>query len=113
MIRILFCCQFYAPSVGGVQEVVRQLDERLTGLGHQVTVATSRMESRRSTKLNGVVIKEFLVAGNLVSGLTGEVRQYRDVVLAVHVDVMLVYAALQRSVDALEDVLDLITYPKV
>ncbi len=111
--RILFCCQFYAPSVGGVQEVVRQLAERLTGLGHQVTVATSRMESRRSTKLNGVVIKEFLVAGNLVSGLTGEVRQYRDFVLAGNFDVMLVYAAQQWSFDALWDVLDQIPFPKV
>ena len=25
MMRILFCCEFYYPSVGGVQEVMRHL----------------------------------------------------------------------------------------
>ena len=28
--RLLLCCENYAPSVGGVQEVMRQLAERLS-----------------------------------------------------------------------------------
>jgi len=39
-VNILHTVEFYSPSVGGAQEVVRQISELLVKRGHDVTVAT-------------------------------------------------------------------------
>lgn len=111
--RLLFACEFYYPSVGGVQEVIRQLAERLVERGHSVTVATSFLPDRKHLELNGVVIKQFKVSGNLSSGITGDAGSYRNYVLAGDYDLFMVKAAQQWTVDALLPVLDEITKPKV
>lgn len=111
--RILFVCQFYAPSVGGVQEVIRQIGERLAARGHRVTVATSRWPTRKFAALNGVRIEEFAVAGNAVAGLTGEVERYRSYVLRGEFDLIVIKAAQQWTFDALWPVLDRIPALKV
>jgi len=111
--RVLFCCQFYAPSVGGVQEVVRQLAERLVTRGHQVTVATTKLPNRDFETLNGVSIKEFAVTGNLAGGMSGEIDSYQKFVRGGDFDVMLVYAAQQWTFDALWPILDAIPCAKV
>ncbi|MDO8208681.1 MAG: glycosyltransferase family 4 protein [Gallionella sp.] len=111
--RILFCCQFYAPSVGGVQEVIRQLAERFVARGHQVTVATTTLPARDFDTLNGVDIQGFDVKGNRVSGMTGEVREYQEYVQRGDFDVVMIYAAQQWTFDALWPVLDNIKYAKV
>lgn len=111
--NILFCCQFYAPSVGGVQEVIKQLAERMAAHGHKVTVATTRLPNREFDVMNGVNIKEFSVAGNLASGMSGEIGAYQAYIQHGGFDVMLVYAAQQWTFDALWPVLDKINFPKV
>ena len=111
--RILFCCEFYAPSVGGVQEVMRQVAERLVKAGHQVTVATSALKARHFESLNGVQIKEFAVSGNLVRGIFGDDDSYRDYVINGSFDVVMIKAAQQWTFDALWPVLDDIRIPKV
>lgn len=111
--RVLFCCQFYAPSVGGVQEVIRQLAERLVARGHEVTVATTKLPNRTFETLNGVAVKGFAVTGNLASGMSGEIKEYQEFVLSGGFDVMLVYAAQQWTFDALWPILDRVNYPKV
>ena len=55
--RILHTVEFYPPSIGGMQEVVRQLSERLVLLGHDVTVATTRIPERTASSQNGVKIR--------------------------------------------------------
>jgi glycosyltransferase involved in cell wall biosynthesis len=112
-VRILFGCQFYAPSVGGVQEVMRQLAEQLVARGHQVTVATSKLPARDFQTLNGVDIKEFDVSGNLVSGMAGGIEQYQAYAMTSDFDVVMIMAAQQWTFDALWPVLDRIKYPKV
>jgi glycosyltransferase involved in cell wall biosynthesis len=99
--------------VGGVQEVIRQLAERLVARGHQVTVATTRLPTRDFDTLNGVCIREFEVTGNLVSGMSGEIAAYREYVAAGAFDVVMVYAAQQWTFDALWPVLGRITAAKV
>lgn len=111
--RILLACEFYYPSVGGVQEVMRQLAERLVERGHAVTVATSFLAERKSRELNGVRIAEFKVSGNLVGGLEGDVEAYRRYVIESDCDVFMVKAAQQWTFDALIAVLDGIRKPKV
>ncbi len=111
--RILFCCEFYAPSIGGVQEVMRQVAERLVVRGHEVTVATGKLPSRSFDTLNGVSIREFDVSGNLVRGIFGEQERYQDYVSKGDFDVVMIKAAQQWTFDALWPVLDRIGFPKV
>lgn len=99
--RILFGCEFYAPSIGGVQEVMRQLAERLVMRGHEVTVATTELPTRRFSELNGVAIREFRVSGNLARGMEGQVAGYRRFVASQPFDVIMVKAAQQWTFDAL------------
>jgi len=111
--KILFCCQFYAPSVGGVQELIKQLSENFVRRGHDVTVATTVLADRKSTELSGVHIREFNIQGNWVTGMSGEVALYQQFVVDAEFDVMLVYAAQQWTFDALWPVLEDIPYPVV
>jgi L-malate glycosyltransferase len=112
-VKLLFCCAEYWPSVGGVQEVMRQIAEQMVKAGHEVTVATSA-HRKRTTKLhNGVRIAEFHLEGNLVDGIHGEVDRYRDFVTKFDGDAILIKAAQQWSFDALLPVLDRITVRKV
>ena len=111
--RILLACEFYFPSVGGVQEVMRQVAERLVERGHSVTVATSYLPERQNRELNGVTIAEFAVTGNLVRGLSGDIDAYRRYVLQGDYDVFMVKAAQQWTFDALVPVLDRMSKPKV
>lgn len=104
--KYLLCCEHFAPSVGGVQEVVRQVAERLVSRGHRVTVATGAHSRRalRETR-NGVEVVSFQISGNLVKGMAGELEAYRQFVSAGPWDAILIKAAQQWSFDALVDML--------
>lgn len=111
--NILFCVEFYYPSLGGAQEVVRQLAERLALRGHSVTVATSRIASRSFDTHKGVRIIEFTVSGNQVRGLQGDVETYREFLKKGDFDTVLFYAAQQWTFDAAWSVMESITARKV
>ena len=111
--KFLFCCEFYYPSVGGVQEVMKQIAERLVARGHEVTVATTALPNRDFTVLNGVQIAQFAVTGNLVRGMHGEISHYRQFVRTFECDAILIKAAQQWTFDALWPDLDEITARKV
>jgi glycosyltransferase involved in cell wall biosynthesis len=111
--RLLFCCEFYYPSVGGVQEVMRQIAERMVKRGHQVTVVTTELKNRSFKELNGVKIEGFAVAGNAVRGITGEVERYCKFVCNADVDAILIKAAQQWTFDALWPVFDKIRARKI
>lgn len=112
--RILHAVEFYEPSVGGAQEVVRQISRRLAERGHEVTVATSAMPERGESSIDGVEVAEFDVRGNAVRGIEGaDVDAYRRFVADGDHDVVMTYAAQQWTTDALLPVLDSIEKPKV
>ncbi len=111
--RFLFCCEFYYPSVGGVQEVMRHIAERLVAWGHDVTVATTALANRDFDQQNGVKIIEFGVTGNLVRGLVGGIDDYREFVRTFPCDAIMIKAAQQWTFDALWPVLDQISTRKV
>jgi L-malate glycosyltransferase len=111
--RLLFCCNLYHPRRGGVPEVMRQIAERMAGMGHEVTVATSYVPERDFQVLNGVRIRQFNVTGNLAAGLKGEVGRYREFVTAFGADAILIKAAQQWTFDALWPVLDRLSARKV
>jgi glycosyltransferase involved in cell wall biosynthesis len=112
-LRLLLCCESYPPRRGGVQEVMRQIAERMVARGHDVTVATSRDRRRTSKVVNGVKIYEFKAGGKMVHGLNGQIDQYRKFVRTFDADAILVMAAQQWSFDALWPVLDDIKGRKV
>src|ERR1700731_765564 len=111
--RLLFCCELYHPSRGGVQEVMRQVAERLAAAGHDTTVVTSYLPERDFSSYNGGGVKAFEVAGNAVVGMRGEVDRYRDFVLNFDADAILIKAAQQWTFDALWPILDQIEARKV
>lgn len=97
--RILHTVEFYSPSVGGMQEVVKQLSERLVAAGHDVTVATTKLPNRTATTLNGVHIKEFAISGNAVRGYTGPTEEYQEFLRKSTFDVITSFAAQQWATD--------------
>jgi glycosyltransferase involved in cell wall biosynthesis len=112
--KIVCCVEFYYPSIGGAQEVVRQLAERLVVRGHDVTVATSNISSRESgVSINGVNIVSFHVSGNQVRGFSGELERYRRFLVNLDADIIFFYAAQQWTFDAAWDVLPKIKAHKV
>ena len=111
--RILFCCEFYYPSVGGVQTVIQQIAERLVKRGHEVTVATTKLPERTFDVLNGVKVEEFYASGNIVRGMHGEIQSYQNYLLSNTFDAILIKAAQQWTFDALWGILDQLKTPKV
>ena len=98
--NILLCCEQYPPSVGGVQEVMRQIAERLAAMGHRVTVATSRHPERGQDVIrNGVRIVSFAVSGNAVKGLSGDIGEYQSFLRNSDFDAILIKAAQQWTFD--------------
>lgn len=110
---ILHTVEFYEPSIGGAQEVIKQVSEKLTERGHRVTVATSRLHNRRSHSAGGVRIEEFEIAGNEVRGFRGETSRYQEFLLDSNFDVILNYAAQQWATDLAFQVLPRILSSKV
>lgn len=104
--RVLLCCEHYPPSVGGVQEVMRQIAERLACFGWQVTVATSTHPARAvDTLRNGVRIVSFPISGNLTKGMKGPLEQYQSFLEDGRFDAILIKAAQQWTFDAAVGVL--------
>jgi len=111
--KILHTVEFYPPSRGGAQEVIRQLSERLAARGHEVTVATTRLPERTQDAINGVRVVGFDVSGNAVRGLRGEVQAYQEFLRQGQFDVMLNYAAQQWTADAAFPVLEALPYGRI
>lgn len=112
-VKILHTCEFYPPSIGGAQEVVRRLSELLARSGHDVTVATTRIAEREEPTREGVKIEEFSISGDAVRGMTGEVTRYQEMLVDGGFDVIMNYAAQQWATDAAFPVLHEIGAAKV
>lgn len=111
--RILHTVEFYDPSKGGSQEVVKRISEQLVGRGHEVTVATTRSLKRECATINGVMIEEFDIEGNIVRGMVGETGRYQDFLKNSDFDVVMNYGAQQWATDLAMPILDQIPGKKV
>lgn len=112
-LEIAHCVQEYAPNVGGMAEVVRQLSERLVRLGHRVTVFTSENSKRTDTVLNGVSIRAYALSGNAVEGINGDPSQYISDIQSMKFDVVTIFASQHWASDLLLPILDRIDAKKV
>ena len=105
--------QEYAPAIGGMSEVVKQLSERLVSMGHSVTVATGINSERKSDIINGVKIISFSITGNYVMGYKGNIKEYEDFLLNSKFDVVTLFAAQQWATDIALPILTKIQGKKV
>jgi len=112
-LKILHTVEFYRPSVGGAQEVVKQISEALVRRGHDVTVATSNLPERASGTIDGVRIEGFSVSGNATLGYKGETERYKQFLIDGNFDVMMNYAAQQWATDLAFSVLEKVPYRRV
>lgn len=112
-LNILHTVENYYPSIGGMQEVVRQISERLAKLGHNVTIATSRLSGRNKKILNGLSIKEFNIGGNMVEGMHGDINIYKNFLLTSNFDIITNFAAQQWATDIILPLLDKINAKKI
>src|SRR5437773_7620617 len=111
--KILHTVEFYTPSTGGAQEVVRQISEQLVKRGHEVTVATTKLPNRATATINGVRIESFAISGNSVRGCAGETNRYTEFLLSGKFDIMMNYAAQQWATDLTYPILDQLPYRRV
>ncbi len=112
-LNILHCVESYYPDIGGMQEVVRQLSERLVKMGHRVTVATRALQERDQTIINGVEIVEFNIRGNIAVGLQGQTDAYQAFLLNSKFDVVTFFAAQQWATDIALPILNQIKGKKI
>lgn len=103
--KILHTVEFYEPSKGGSQEVVKQLSEHMVAMGHEVTVATTKLADRANKDINGVKIVEFDISGNILTGYTGQLDEYKQFLLDSSYDVVMNYAAQNWSTDLFFEVM--------
>jgi L-malate glycosyltransferase len=100
-LNIAHCVESYAPALGGMPEVVKQLSERMVRMGHSVTVFTSTHPERGTGSINGVNVRAFAIKGNAVDGITGDAEAYVQAVQNGGFDVVTCFAAQQWATDAL------------
>jgi glycosyltransferase involved in cell wall biosynthesis len=112
-LKILICCEFFYPSIGGVQEVIKQIARRLAANGHEVTIATTKIPARTLDNFEKIKIESFSISGNLANGISGEIDRYRSYVKQGNFDVLFIYAAQQWAFDSLIDILDEVKAKKV
>lgn len=112
-LKILHTTELYFPSIGGSQEVVRQLSERMVQMGHDVTVVTSYIPERNFVELNGVKVKQFKISGNEVRGYEGDIRSYQSFLEKSDFDVVMNYAAQQWTSDLTFPLLEKINCRKI
>lgn len=114
--KILHTVESYSPMICGMQEVVKQISERLVRMGHEVTVATSYNADRKQYTINGVKIDQFRISGNTVRGIDEkkyEVQRYIDLLCSSEFDVVTNFAAQQWATDLALPILNKIKAKKV
>ena len=111
--KIFHCVESYYPSIGGMQEVVKQLSERLAALGHDITVLTRYHPDRTLETLNGVKIKAFNVIGNPKVPESAADKEYVEFLLKNTSDIITFFAAQQWATDLALPILKSIKAKKV
>jgi glycosyltransferase involved in cell wall biosynthesis len=100
--KILHTVESYDPVYHGMQQVVKQLSERLVKYGHDVTIATSYHSKRISKIINGVKIEEFKIEGKAITGYNAdleEIERYKKFIISSNFDIITNFAAQQWATD--------------
>jgi glycosyltransferase involved in cell wall biosynthesis len=112
--KILHTVESYYPDINGMSEVVKQLSEGLTKLGHEVTVATSKNQVRKGKRIiNRVNIIEFDISGKRVLKIFGDTKKYQSYLENSSFDIVANFAAQQWATDLMLPILPKIRAKKV
>lgn len=111
--KIIHCVESYYPNVGGMQEVVKQLSERMVKLGHEVIVCTRFNNERNFNELNGVAIEAFNIEGNPFTSNSTEEKRYENYLLNTNADIITFFAAQQWATNLALPILNKIKAKKV
>ena len=99
--NILICCEFFHPSIGGVEKVTLELAKNFILKGNRVTVATSRINNLlpKFQKFKKIQVIRFKIHGNYKRGIFGEKDKYQEFLKKKKFDIILFYAAQQWTFD--------------
>jgi len=112
-VRILHTVCDYAPHLGGNQQIVQGLSERLVRRGHKVTVLTAYNSQRNFEQLNGVDVLSLRIRGNGAVGMRGEREAYERTLLSGDYDLIMNYGTNVWTTDLAFNLLSAIHVPKV
>lgn len=105
-LSVIHTVEFYYPHIGGAETVVQKISEKLVKRGHHVEIATTKLPERNFKELNGVIIHEFDISGNLALGVRGkDIQRYKEFLVNRPANIMMNYAAQQWATDLAFDVL--------
>ncbi len=111
--KIFHCVESYYPAVGGMQEVVKQLSERLALLGHEVIVLTRFHSERNFKEFNNVKIIDFKIEDNPIEAKTDEEKKYVNFLLSNSSEIITFFAAQQWATNLALPILNKIKSIKV
>ena len=114
--KILHTVESYEPVYNGMQQVVKQISERIASFGHEVTIATSYHPKRVTNNINGVKIQDFKISGKAASGYNAdqdEIERYINFVINSDFDIVTNFAAQQWATDLLLPILSKIKSHKI
>lgn len=100
-LKILITAHTFWPNSDGVATVTLQHALGFLKLGHQVVVATAFHPMRGTPPWPGLTIEQFRVSGcaNLLFGISGEIREYRDFLAAFDGEIIFFHAWQAWSTD--------------
>jgi L-malate glycosyltransferase len=106
--NILICCEFFHPSVGGVEKVTLELAKNFISKGHIVSIATSKFDNKlpKYQIFHKIMVHRFNISGNYKKGITGKYEIYQNFLRNSKFDVVLFYAAQQWTFDLALPILD-------
>ncbi|KAA9349712.1 glycosyltransferase family 4 protein [Larkinella humicola] len=99
--KIVLIGESYFPLRNGISSIMTMLAEGLVRKGYKVTVVTTYHVDRTVNEHNGVHIRQFKVAGNWISGMSGEVSQFIDFIDKGDWDIQHHHACQNWTFDAL------------
>lgn len=111
--KILHTIKSYSPISGGMYEVVRQISKQLANLGHDITIATSKLSESCSQISKNISIKEFDISGDYTNGPKGDVLKYQEFLINSNFDIITNFAAQQPLTDAMLPILNKIKAKKI
>lgn len=97
--RILIACDFFLPSIGGVELYVKELAVRLSQEDYHVEIATRFLPERKDFYIEGIKINQFKVKGLFKSsnkhdttGIDGDLESYYSFVHESAFDLVIILA---------------------
>ena len=80
--KVLLLCDYFWPSIGGVEVFIEELGIQLQKEGYLIEVACRRLDDRHDYKHSGMIIHEFnILKSSLNTELKDEIKKCRELIL--------------------------------